>query len=197
MGNIVGGLIGGIGSLVGGQSAKHNDLTGFNYLTGKNGVQPIANSGVAANNTASALLNGTANPQQTNAFNTYLNSTGYSFQKKQGTNAITGNASTRGLLNSGGTAKALTQFGQGNAGNYFNDYLSQLGGLTGRGLTASGQIGSAGTAGGINAGTDMSNGVSFASGSAGLWQLTHLPLVPPRLPIRSRRCQPVPQRIIL
>lgn len=167
MGNVVGGLIGGVGSLLGGNSAKHNDLTGFNYLSGKNGVGSVVNNGTAANATASALLNGTANPQQTNAFNTYLNSTGYNFQKQQGTGAITGSAAARGMLNSGGTAKALQKFGQGQGANYFSNYINQLGSLTGQGLTASGQIGQAGTQGGTAAGTDMGNALSFASGVGG------------------------------
>lgn len=157
MGNIVGGLVGGIGSLFSSKSAKSQDLTGYNYLTGKNGVQPIVNNGVSANNTASALLNGTSTPQQQNAFNTYLNSTGYQFQQKQGQNAITGSAAARGMLNSGGTAKALQNFGQGEGANYFGNYISQLGGLTSNGLTASGQIGSAGTQGGTAAGNQTSN----------------------------------------
>ena len=52
MGDIVGGLIGGVGSLLGGNKAKSDALTGFNYLTGKNGTQPIVNNAVNASNTA-------------------------------------------------------------------------------------------------------------------------------------------------
>lgn len=166
MGNIVGGIVGGIGSLLGGQSAKHNDLTGFNYLTGQNGVGSVVNNGASANNTASALLNGTATNPQTTAFNNYLNSTGYQFQQKQGAGAITGSAAARGILNSGATVKGLTQFGQGLAGQSFGNYLSDLSGLTGSGLQASGQIGQAGTQGGQAAGSAMSSGITNAFGKA-------------------------------
>lgn len=165
MGNIVGGLIGGVGSLLGGQSAKSNALTGYKYLD-KN-ITPVVKTGVAANNDISALLTGGPNSAAAqNAFGNYLNSTGYQFQRDQGTQAITGSAATRGLLNSGSTAKALTNYGQGLAGNYFNDYLSQLGGVANRGLTASGQIGQAGTEGGRTAADAMQSGITNAFGKA-------------------------------
>jgi hypothetical protein len=168
MGNIVGGLIGGVGSLLGGQSAKSNDLTGYNYLNKNN--QADVNAGNAANSNISALLTGGPNSAAANnAFGSYLNSTGYQFQKQQGTAAVTGSAASKGMLNSGGTAKALTQYGQGLAGNYFNDYVNQLGTVANRGVTAAGQVGQAGTAGGQAAGNAMSTGITNAAGSlAGL-----------------------------
>lgn len=163
MGNIVGGLIGGVGSLLGGKSAKSNDLTGYNYLAGKNGVQSYVNNGKQANTAQADLLglNGAAGSDRTApAFKNYLDSTGYQFQMDQGTRAITGNAASRGLLGSGGTAKALTNYGQGIAAQHFDNYLSQLGGQSNQGLTASGQIGAAGTAGGAKAGEAMQSGTT-------------------------------------
>lgn len=172
MGNIVGGLIGGIGSVLGGQSAKSNDLTGYNYLTGKNGTQGYVNSGNAANTAQADLLglNGAAGSARSGpAFQNYLNSTGYNFQQDQGTRAITGSAAARGLLGSGATAKALTSYGQGLAGQSFGNYLGQLGSQSGQGLTAAGQIGSAGTQGGTKAGDAMQTGTTNFFGSlAGL-----------------------------
>lgn len=165
MGNIIGGLIGGAGSLFGGQSAKSNDLTGFNYLSKNN--QPAVNAGNAATGDISALLTGGPNSAAAKgAFGNYLNSTGYNFQKQQGTTAITGSAASRGLLNSGGTAKALTQYGQGLAGNYFNDYLNQLGSVANRGVTAADATGQAGTTGGVQAGNAMQSGITNAFGKA-------------------------------
>lgn len=41
-----------VGNIVGGQSAKSNDLTGYNYFTGKNGTQGYVNSGNAAHTVA-------------------------------------------------------------------------------------------------------------------------------------------------
>lgn len=130
-------------------------------------------------------------PQQ-NAFNSYLNSTGYDFQMDQGQRAITGSAAAKGLLNSGATAKALTRFGQNLGKGYFSDYLNQLSGMSNTlggtataGQNALGQIASAGTAGGGNAanaiiqgannqgtaiqsgGNAMGNAISSAFGSIG------------------------------
>lgn len=171
MGDIIGGIIGGVGSLLGGNKAAKQDLTGYNYLTGKNGVGGFVQQGNAANNQAMGALTGN-NPS---AMANYLNSTGYNFQLKQGQQAITGSAAARGLLNSGGTAKSLMQFGQGLAGNYFNNYLNQLGNVAGRGLQASGQIGQAGTVGGGNAGSMQQSGISsgfnqFGSAAGSLYQ---------------------------
>ncbi len=167
MGDIIGGLIGGVGSLVGGSSAKKQDLTGFNYLTGKNGTQSFVNNGATANNAATSLLTGTQTPGQSQAFGNYLNSAGYQFQKQQGTAAITGNAASRGLLNSGATGKALVNYGTNLANTNFNNYLGQLQGVAGQGLQASGQIGQAGTAGGVAAGSDQGNGIANAAGTFG------------------------------
>ena len=106
-----------------------------------------------------------------NAFNNYLNSTGYNFMLGQGQQALTGSAAARGLLNSGATAKALTNYGQNLGSQYFNNYLNQLGasqsqsatnaqqylsnlsGLGNQGLQAGQMIGQAGTTGGANAGS--------------------------------------------
>lgn len=170
MGNIVGGIIGGVGSLLGGQSAKSNDLTGYNYLTGANGTQPYVNSGTAANTASSNLLglNGAAGQAQSGpAFQNYLNSTGNKFQLSQGTSAITGSAAARGILNSGSTGKALETFGQNLASTNFDNYLSKLNTQSAQGLTASGQIGDAGTSGGKAAGDAMQSGISKAGGIFG------------------------------
>jgi hypothetical protein len=170
MGSIIGGLIGGVGSLLGGQSAKSNAMTGYNYLTGQRGqpgVTSIANNAVASNNAEAQLL-GTAPVQAgtKNGFNNYLNSTGYQFQKDQGTSAITGSTAAKGILNSGSSAKALQTYGQNTAAGSFNNYLTQLNTQTGQGLTASGQIGQAGTqGGGPFAAKAISGGISGAFGS--------------------------------
>lgn len=167
MGDIIGGLIGGIGSLIGGHSAAKQAMTGYNYLTGKSGVQSYVDQGKSAEGDVSALLTGGPNSAAANsAFNNYLNSSGYQFQLKQGTNAITGSAAAKGILNSGATAKALTGYGQDLASTTFNNYLNQLGTVAERGLTASGQIGAAGTQGGATAAQATAGGVGSAIGYA-------------------------------
>lgn len=175
MGNIVGGIIGGVGSMLGAQSAKSNDLTGYNYLSGQRGsigpgVVDYNKSGVAANTASADLLgiNGAAGQAQSGpAFQNYLNSTGNKFQLSQGTSAITGSAAARGILNSGSTGKALETFGQNLASTNFDNYLSKLNTQSAQGLTASGQIGDAGTSGGKAAGDAMQSGISKAGGIFG------------------------------
>lgn len=158
MGDIIGGVIGGIGALTGGSSAKKADMTGYNYLTGANGVGGEVANGKASSDASAQLLGTQPITDQTkNGFNNYLNSTGYNFQLDQGSKAITGSAAAKGILNSGATAKALTGYGQNLASGSFNNYLGQLNTQTNQGLTASGQIGAAGTAGGTAAGNQQAN----------------------------------------
>lgn len=83
---------------------------------------------------------------------------GYQFQLGQGQEAITNQAASQGLNQSGNTLKALTQYGQGLAGTYYqnafnnalegfqtnqNTTLANLSALTGAGQTATGQSQSA------------------------------------------------------
>lgn len=170
MGDILGGIIGGIGSLIGGSTEASNDqqgvqnaLTGYRYLNNNplvNNTQANANTALAGQaGTTGAINSLLTSPSQNNpAYQNYLNSTGYNFQLQQGSNAITGNSASKGLLDSGATAKALTGYGQNLASTTFGNYLGQLGGLAGlqgqqvgQGLTATGQVGQAGTTGGGNA----------------------------------------------
>jgi hypothetical protein len=169
LGDIVGGIIGGIGSLFGSNQAasKENEaagtaLTGYNYLSGNPLIQQSQSNATTAMGNQNAALgaagqaiggqagtvndisqlltsNGTNNP----AFQNYLNSTGYNFQVGQGEQAINNNAAAKGLLNSGATAKALTSYGQGTAAQSFNNYLGQLGttaNLQGSNATALGSL---------------------------------------------------------
>jgi hypothetical protein len=175
MGGIIGSVFGGAGSYLGGQSAKSNDLTGYNYLTGQRpqlgrGVIDYVNTGNKANNQSADLLglNGPeASAASSPAFQNYLGSNGYQFQLDQGTKAITGSAAARGILNSGSTGKALMKFGQNLAATNFDNYLNQTNASANRGLTAAGQIGTAGTEGGKAAGEAMSNGIGGLFGSIG------------------------------
>lgn len=129
-------------TLFGGSSSKTSN-TASGYLDKT--FAPQIQNGVGANTAAANLLGVGANPgAQDNAFNGYLNSTGYKFQLGQGMDAITQNAATRGLLNSGATLKAGEGYGQNLASNYFNNYLQQLSGLTQAGTQAGSLVGSAG-----------------------------------------------------
>jgi hypothetical protein len=111
-------------------------------------------TGSSSNQIAGLLGLGGGDPQ---AFQKYLDSSGYKFTLDSGSKAITGNAASRGLLNSGSTLKALTQFGQDLASTKMDNYLGQLGSLAKIGLGAGGLVadagqyskGSAGSGGGL------------------------------------------------
>lgn len=171
MGEIIGGLIGGIGSLIGGNSAADQALTGYKYLTkgaGAPAESGYVNNGASANEAQSELLGlKPITGQTTNGYNNYLNSTGYKFQLDQGTNALNGSAAARGLLNSGSNAKALTQYGQGLASQNFNNYLGQLGGVSSAGQVGLGQVAQAGTQGGQGAAQASQSGTSSGFGQLG------------------------------
>ena len=178
---LAGPAIGAAGALFGGSQASNAALSGYNYLTGNatnTNAQNVANATapqqLATQNTEAQLL-GTQPMTSTtqNGFNNYLNSTGYNFQKQQGGAALTGSAAARGILNSGSAAKGLTQYGQNLAGTAFNGYLSNLSGLNSQqqgaintGVTASGQVGSAGTQGGATAAGVTQTGITGAAGAA-------------------------------
>lgn len=154
----MGGLISGIGGAIGASQqasaakeaaaiqaaaadrAGERALTGYNYLTSGAGAKPATNyinagqtalgqQGNVQNNMMALLGLGGDPAAAQGAFNNYLGSTGYNFQMDQGQHAITGSAAAKGLLNSGSTAKALTQYGQGLGSQYFQNYLNQLGNM--------------------------------------------------------------------
>lgn len=179
----------GIGSaLFGGSTAQNSgapalDLTGYNYLTKGAGAPTIAgaqSAGATAQSGATDTQNQEAELLGTKpvtdatktAFGNYLNSTGYNFNMKQGTSAITGSAAARGLLNSGSTAKALTGYGQNLGSSYFGNYLGQLDKLNsnqfntaGQGINATVSAGSAGTQGGVAAGQNTQSGANTMGGA--------------------------------
>lgn len=185
MGDIIGGIFGGVGSIAGAaiqansaEQARQQALTGYNYLTNGGGsgyINSAVSGGAAANDATQQLLGLKPMGAGTqSAFDNYLKSTGYDFQLKQGQNAITTSNAAKGLLNSGGTLKALDEFGQGLGANYFNNYLGQLGNVGAGGYNATTAVGNAGTGAGSNAaqyvaagGNAISNGVTGALGGFG------------------------------
>jgi hypothetical protein len=89
---------------------------------------------------------------------------------KSGSQAISGNAAARGMLNSGATLKGLNRFGQDYSNKYWGDYLNRLGGLAGMGQTATGQqIGTEGQGlqGQLGTRTSAFQGAMNAAGTIG------------------------------
>lgn len=127
----------------------------------------------AAAGAATAQQPGVSAPD---AFQGYQGSTGYQFQLGQGLNAINSNAAAKGLMGSGGTAKALEQYGQNLASTTFNNYLTQLSGLNSiqggtaqMGQNSLGQVATVGTAaGGGAANAVIQGGNAVAGGITGI-----------------------------
>lgn len=175
MGAAIGGIIGGVGSLLGGSSSdkqvSKNALTGYNYLTSGQGSD--ANNGYVsfgnnANNAQADLLGLSNNPHaQDAAFSNFRNSTGYNFLMDQGSRAITGSAAAKGILNSGATAKALTQFGQNLADTSFQNYFNNITDVSKQGQAALQMTSQAGTQGGGAAASALTSG-NATQGASGL-----------------------------
>lgn len=205
MGSLIGGIVGGIGSIIGGNQAASAEneaaktaMTGFNYLTNNKlnqATQANSQANIPGENAAAAAQAGTvgaesqlltSNGVNSPAYQNYLNSTGYNFQLQQGSDAITGNAASKGLLNSGATAKALTSYGQNLGATTFNNYLGQMSGLASQqgasaatqaglvnqGLSAMDTTGQAGTTGGISSGQQQAaQGQSIGTSTANAFNL--------------------------
>lgn len=150
MGDILQKLFG--GSSQQSQSNSHNQA----YGTLSSALAPYLSGGGSNYNMLTNALNGGQGSQD--AFNNYLNSTGYKAQMQAGDQAITGSAAAKGILNSGSAAKALTTFGQNLAQTGYNNYLSQLGNASQLGLQAGGVLSGAG---------QVSNSQSSGSSSTG------------------------------
>lgn len=125
----------------------------------------IGTGGAAGSQIANLLgLNGAQGQNQ--GFQNFRDSTGYQFGLDQGTQSITGNAATQGLLNSGGTLKALDTYGQNYANTQFQNYLNPLQGLLSSGLQGAGVLAGAGnTSQGSSKSVTSSGGVGGALGS--------------------------------
>ena len=108
-------------------------------------LQPFVDRGAAADSRIAAFLGlGGDEAAAHQAFQDFLQSTGYQFQVDQGARAIAERKAAQGLLRSGSTLKALQTYGQNAARSSASQYLSQLGDVAGRGASAAGALGGAG-----------------------------------------------------
>ncbi|HEY5107211.1 MAG TPA: hypothetical protein VII73_10645 [Caulobacteraceae bacterium] len=118
-------------------AAANNALQTQIYNTNKGLAQPYIAAGDNAETTMDAFLGlgGDAAASKA-ALDQYLGSTGYQFQLQNGEDAITGNRAASGLLDSGGTLKALDTFGQNLASTSAGSWLSDLSGISNTGESA-------------------------------------------------------------
>jgi hypothetical protein len=87
---------------------------------------------------------------------------GYKFQLDQGTKAIERQGAAKGMLGSGNTLTALTQYGQGLAQNFYGMYMDNLSRIVAEGSPATMQI----AANKVTEGTQYAN-LESARGAAG------------------------------
>jgi hypothetical protein len=182
----MGGLLGGIGSAVGGkkasdaasqqaaamiqaaQIAAQTARLGFDWLTkpGEGGqyTLPFLQGGAGASNELQGLLGIGGNPQAANqAFQNFLNSTNYKFQLGQGMNAVTGSQAAKGLLDSGATLKGLTNYGQNMANGALQGYMGNLFNVGTQGIDVAKTIGAAGSQAGQAGASALMNGAQSAA----------------------------------
>ena len=108
--------------------------------------QPYIDRGNQASTLISNFLGLSGDPAKAKAaMQTYLDSTGYNFRLNEGVKAITSNRAASGILDSGATLKAITNYGQNVAQSGANDWLSQLLDVSHQGVGAIGAVTGAGT----------------------------------------------------
>lgn len=129
-------------SFLGGNSSQSS--SNQNYGTASADLSSTVGQTGTATSAIAALLGNGGTAAQQSAFNNFKNSSGYNFDLKQGTNAITGNAATNGLLNSGSTLKAVSNYGQNTANNFLQQYIQDQSGLANLGIQANNSINGAG-----------------------------------------------------
>ena len=169
------GAVLGIGSsLVGGllsQSSKNKEAEAI-AAAGREGAaqfQPFTEAGAGANEDILAALQG--GPGADANFQNFLNSTGFQSQLQAGSQAITGNQATEGLLNSGATLKRLNTFGQDLAQGGFQNFLGNLGGVANRGIAGAQGAANALTGTGVQAAQAVGQGAAgFQAGLGGAVQ---------------------------
>ena len=161
-GAIVGGLISGNAS----QSAANTQANAANNATA---VEQAQFNQTQAN-LAPYMAQGTMSLADINKFMANPSSVaqlpGYQFQMQQGINAIQNSASANGLT--GNTLKALSDYGQGTAASYSNNYWNQLMQMANLGQTSAAGVGNIGasTANSIG-GNIIGAGNALAAGQIG------------------------------
>ncbi|ACI52314.1 conserved hypothetical protein [Gluconacetobacter diazotrophicus PA1 5] len=185
MTSIIGGVAGGVGSLVSGlmgsgaekkaaeqeaqveQNALNYDQGIYNTAT--TNLSPYVSTGTNALYSLADLmgLGGGSNGQGAGAlaaYNQYTQTPYYTFPLQQGEQALNQAAAAKGLSLSGGQLSALGNYAQNYASQNFGNYMTALQQLAGQGSSAAGTLASAGA---NAASTDGSIASRLASALAG------------------------------
>lgn len=158
--------LGGLGAQTGANSS-YGATAGTNFPNSGIAYRPGQGGGVerilGEPSPAAGLPAGQGPAQQPYDFNSILqNLPGYQFQLQQGQNAAQRNLASRGLLNSGAAAKALTQYGQGLAQDYTQQYVGGLQSLAGLGQNANQSTGALGA----NAANQIGSNLGYAGNAS-------------------------------
>jgi hypothetical protein len=130
------GAIGGAGQK--GAVDSSNAAAQKNFAQARTDLMPYMTAGTNALGQESDLLGLNGQAAADAAMATYQKSPGYQFQMDQGLRAVDAGAAAKGMLRSGATIKGEETFGQGLANSDFGQYYNRLFGMSGQGLTATG-----------------------------------------------------------
>lgn len=135
-----------IKSLFGSKGSKQKSESGnlaYDYLKGA--YSPMVSGGTGAfGQLGSALGVGGNFAGQQQAYDNFLNNSGYQYVLDQGMQGVTNSAAGNYLLRSGATAKALQDRAMNIGKTYFENYLDHLGDMSKLGLGAGSLISGAG-----------------------------------------------------
>lgn len=152
VGAIIGGGLGLVGSIIGGNSQKkaanqaadtsmavaqqNNALARDIYGQNKATLSPFVSGGTAAGEQINALLGMGGAGAQGGAFDRFREASGYNFRFNEGMDALNSGYAGAGVLQSGDAMRAATEFGQNFASNELGNYMGMLGNQQGVGLGA-------------------------------------------------------------
>jgi hypothetical protein len=149
-------------------AAANNALQQQTYESNKALIQPAVDRGNAAGDELNGFLGLGGDPAATQAaFNTYLNSTGYQFNRQQGLDAVNQSKASQGLFNSGSTLEALDNYATGEANQYGQQYATDLSGVANTGEGAVNALTGAAT-NNANAQSSNNNSAATVAANAGL-----------------------------
>lgn len=132
-------------------------------------AQPFINNGTGASNLLASFYGLRGDPALSqNALDRFYQSPDFKFNLKAGGEALDNSAAARGGVLGGNQIRAQTEFGQGLANNYLQQYLTRLQGMSGQGIQAAGNVAGSSTVGANNIGNSlMAGGTAEASGILG------------------------------
>lgn len=137
------------------------------YSDAQGNLNPTIQGGIRSGNALQGLLGIGGDPEASRrAFDDFRHSTNYDFLFDQGAQGVkTANAPS---FNSGATAKALINYGQGMAGNALAGYENLLAGQQTLGAQSAGALAGTGTQIGSQV-SSANNNAAGVSGSAGIY----------------------------